>query len=697
MTTKEAAKKYIKRGWSVIPVFGKIPAENWKEYQGRIVNENTIDLWWDKYPNANVGIVTGKISGITVIDVDSEKGGDESLKTIQFPITEAVKTPHGWHFYFKYNPDYPQGVGILPGIDIRNDGGYVVGPPSTNAGLNYEWRIDEDIVELPKFETIFRGKIKQNLEAKNPAWVEELLKGGQKEPGRNQAATRLAGHYRTKNIGNTEAFEILKGFADKCIPPMDLNELWVTIQSVYRYAGDIHNAKITEKPNFEKRGTQHLYTWEQYALTVSLDQLTYEKDGLHCEIDVEFEYPGESVFKYGPAKLNLSATRTISTLCSHLDKRFHFDWITAMDMISRLAILHEREGEPFENLSDLKESLPPAWLLRPLVIENETTILFGDGGVGKSTLALATLMSIQSGKTILGIAPRKLLKGLYLDWEASSISQARRLFGFIKGHNLDNLNVQYLRCVTPLHEMTNQLVKRIGEENIGFIVVDSVAGACGGETEKAENAIKLFNAIGALKISALLLAHVTKSNDVSQKPFGSTYWHNLARSTIEVKQIRDYGENSIHLMLLHRKNNYGILDSPIGLSIQFNDGKIVVGHEDPADRQEFSKELRVSDQIYNILMTGSKTINEIAELTDLKTKTIGETLRRNTRLFVSDVAPTKNEEKTWSLINKGFLLPQSAPTLSAPTSAPTVLPQDEILPEDVIPEDLFAPTHDPSD
>src|SRR3990167_8382623 len=89
MTTKEAAKKYIKRGWSVIPVFGKIPAENWKEYQGRIVNENTIDLWWDKYPNANVGIVTGKISGITVIDVDSEKGGDESLKTIQFPITEA--------------------------------------------------------------------------------------------------------------------------------------------------------------------------------------------------------------------------------------------------------------------------------------------------------------------------------------------------------------------------------------------------------------------------------------------------------------------------------------------------------------------------------------------------------------------------------------------------------------------------------
>ena len=86
-------------------------------------------------------------------------------------------------------------------------------------------------------------------------------------------------------------------------------------------------------------------------------------------------------------------------------------------------------------------------------------------------------------------------------------------------------------------------------------------------------------------------------------------------------------------MLLHRKNNYGILDSPIGLSIQFDDDKIVVGHEDPSSRQEFSKELRVSDQIYNVLMTGSKTINEIAELTDLKKETVGRTLQRNVRLF----------------------------------------------------------------
>ena len=138
MNCREAAKEYIKNGWNVIPVFDKIPAENWKDYQSRIVNAATIDLWWDKYPNANVGIVTGKISDITVIDVDGEKG-NASLKTIKLPITKMVKTPNGWHLYFKYNSSYPQGVNILPGIDIRSSGGFVVAPPSQINDVFYEW------------------------------------------------------------------------------------------------------------------------------------------------------------------------------------------------------------------------------------------------------------------------------------------------------------------------------------------------------------------------------------------------------------------------------------------------------------------------------------------------------------------------------------------------------------------------------
>lgn len=685
---KQKAKEYINRGWSVIPVKGKTPIVEWKEYQGRIVNEETIDLWFDNNPNANLGIVTGKISGITVIDVDGEKG-KESLKKLKLPITLISNTPNGFHLVFKYNPSYPQGVGILPGIDIRNDGGYIVAPPSkglsklSNEVEEYYWGDESDLADLPDADLILGKKVTPKVEVKNPLWVEELLKKGQAEPGRNHAATRLAGHYRTKNLAIAETFEILKIFADRCVPKMNIDELWNTIESVYRYAGDVHSAKITEKPDFEKRGSQHVYEWQQYGLRVTLDQLFYNKDGLDCEIDIDFRYPSEPVFKYGPASLNLTKTRTISTLVSHLDKRFHFDWITVMDMVSRMAILHEREGEPFENLFSLKNNVPPAWLLRPLVIENETTIMFGDGGVGKSTLALAALLTIQSGKTLLGM-PRKLLKGLYLDWEASSVSHARRLFSFIKGHNIPDTDIRYLRCIAPLHEMTNQLSKRIAEDNIQFIVVDSVAGACGGETEKAENAIKLFNAVGALKVSALLLAHVTKNSDVSQKPFGSTYWHNLARSTVEVKQKQEWGNNELHLILLHRKNNYGMLDNPIGFSVSHTEDQIVIKSEDPSTVTEFSKELKVSDQIYNVLLSGEKTVNEIVELTELKKQTVRKTLTRNERMFISDGGSTTNDEKLWGLVHKGFQAGQSGSTTLGSTSGSTEARQNEIFPEDVI-------------
>ena len=256
---KQKAKEYINRGWSVIPVAGKIPITEWKEYQGRIVNTDTIDLWWDKNPEANVGIVTGKISELTVIDIDGEKG-EESLKTIFLPPTYTVKTPQGWHLYFKYDSSYPQGVGILPGIDIRNDGGYVVAPYSKINGIEYTIANDCELETLPKFETIFKGKIKaQTNSEKSPQWVEELLKNGASEGQRNQSLAKLAGHYRTKNIGATETFEILTHFAKRCIPEMDLNEVWNTIQSIYRYAGNIAAAKITEAPEINERGDSLVY------------------------------------------------------------------------------------------------------------------------------------------------------------------------------------------------------------------------------------------------------------------------------------------------------------------------------------------------------------------------------------------------------------------------------------------------------
>lgn len=119
-------------GYAVIPVGkNKKPLlKNWKEFQTKAPTIEQIEAWWEQWPDANIGIITGKVSGITVIDVDTHMGASDA----PFPLTYAVRTGNGGlQLYYAYQPGltisankYPQ----FPHVDIRSDGGYVVAPPS---------------------------------------------------------------------------------------------------------------------------------------------------------------------------------------------------------------------------------------------------------------------------------------------------------------------------------------------------------------------------------------------------------------------------------------------------------------------------------------------------------------------------------------------------------------------------------------
>lgn len=129
-------------------------------------NSDEISGWWSKHPNAMIGIPTGSASGFVVIDVDHDpdKGinGLFELKRLEdqygpLPVTGKVITPRGGtHYYFKL----PHGVviknsasSIAPGIDIRGEGGYIIGAGSIRAdGRRYECvhQLD-DCVPIPSW------------------------------------------------------------------------------------------------------------------------------------------------------------------------------------------------------------------------------------------------------------------------------------------------------------------------------------------------------------------------------------------------------------------------------------------------------------------------------------------------------------------------------------------------------------------
>ncbi|MEU8814880.1 bifunctional DNA primase/polymerase [Actinoplanes sp. NPDC048796] len=99
-----------------------------------------IDLWWHRWPEANVGLRTGVV--MDVADVDSEQGWHGLCHVLggSLPAGPLVRTGSGgWHFWF-----HPTGFGnrvhLLPGLDWRGSGGYVVAPPSRHvSGGDYRW------------------------------------------------------------------------------------------------------------------------------------------------------------------------------------------------------------------------------------------------------------------------------------------------------------------------------------------------------------------------------------------------------------------------------------------------------------------------------------------------------------------------------------------------------------------------------
>jgi hypothetical protein len=134
----EEILKLAREGFRVFPLKPgtKIPAiEKWPELA--TTDEVQIRQWAGSFPGSNWGLACGKDSGVFVVDIDAKRGGLETWKKMNqvngFPKTKIVATPHGgFHFYFKYpsEGEIRNANDLLPGIDIRGEGGYVVIPPS---------------------------------------------------------------------------------------------------------------------------------------------------------------------------------------------------------------------------------------------------------------------------------------------------------------------------------------------------------------------------------------------------------------------------------------------------------------------------------------------------------------------------------------------------------------------------------------
>lgn len=199
-----AAKRYIEKGWSVFPLHSIVDGEctcgniNCKDAgkHPRVArglkeaskDKEQIEKWFgNDNKTSNLAIATGEASGITVIDIDIAQGKQgaetwqELIKNHGEPVTLMSQTGSGgMHVIFQYNSVLKTASNSLgDGIDVRNDGGYIVAPPSLHkSGGNYLWfDWKQDIVSLPAHLSKpkdKRGRPKENDPFKKKYSIEQI-------------------------------------------------------------------------------------------------------------------------------------------------------------------------------------------------------------------------------------------------------------------------------------------------------------------------------------------------------------------------------------------------------------------------------------------------------------------------------------------------------------------------------------------
>ena len=239
-------------------------------FKAATTDQPQIHEWWTRWPDANIGLATGKSANIVVLDVDGPEGA-EAVRGRHLPPTAAAQTGRGIHYFFACpEGGLPSRVGVLSKVDLRGDGGYVVVPPSLHvSGQRYRW--------VPGLTPRKAGF------APCPGWVRELAleqsgarprrsveewrslaAEGVSEGERHNRLASMAGKLIGSGLDPDLGKELLHAWNDaRCRPPLPRNELVQIIDDIQarEYRGSPESSPRGAN-KLERAGANGLPEWE---------------------------------------------------------------------------------------------------------------------------------------------------------------------------------------------------------------------------------------------------------------------------------------------------------------------------------------------------------------------------------------------------------------------------------------------------
>jgi len=242
------ALQYFNHGWSVIPVgANKRPLIEWKKYQKERATAEQIYNWFEQFPDMQIGVVTGKISNLTVIDMEK----DANFALIPDKTFTVQSGSGGVHKYFTHDSDFANAVRVVPEIDIRGEGGFIVAPGSTSVKGKYIVTDPSPIVAMSAPTKALLNKKKKADKQSKP--LKELI--GLKEGSRNGAMTSIVGkllRVTKESAWNNEVWPVVVTINQSYRPPLDGEELL----TIYTSISSIESRRLYEERNLREDPTE---------------------------------------------------------------------------------------------------------------------------------------------------------------------------------------------------------------------------------------------------------------------------------------------------------------------------------------------------------------------------------------------------------------------------------------------------------
>jgi hypothetical protein len=529
----DAALEYLDRGWSIIPISieSKTPLIEWRDYQNRQPTYEEVSEWFEsgvltksgtRIKVFNIGLATGAVSGIVVVDADNE-AAIQHCKDNKLVTAFSVKTTRGRHYYFKHprgsvrfgnkagasaqhDPDWPS----LNGLDFRGDGGYVVLPPSVKLDASktithqYEWELaySNNFDEAPVWEgtkPMLRG-----IEA-----------GETKSPSEIFATLDLT-HVRTlyeDGLSVTRSTELRVQETGKIANGAGRGTI------ITRLVGELARARCTA-PEIESRVKDFMERFFQNPLPVREYKAT-----IRSILNAEARSNPTPVEEPKPQAPSLNAFTD--------------------DQIENL----------LANLKDQSYAIDP-FLKHPSIVQ-----VYGYTGHGKSWLTMLTLWHLARGESVGPFTITRPHSVAYIDAENGQATIANRMSKMLASFGTTHKRLKLISPAIHADSADMNLNTKVGLEKLEawiratepeVVVIDTVRSAFLGMAENSAEGWSPMNQL-ALRLrnagmSVIILHHANKPQDAgtsSGMEAGSTNQLSVIEQQIRIVQLYETEEKAV--------------------------------------------------------------------------------------------------------------------------------------------------------